>query len=132
MGEVHRQLAVFKERQARKLGAVVAGDGLEHLIRLFYEVRHDLSQSFRDRFGGVVASLDPNTHPRHTLYQCEHARLILAYFAYDCIDLPMTEFCAKSYDFGAFFNAPTENLLVFTAFFSSLCYGGAFRADRHF
>ena len=67
MGEVHLQLAVLQQRKLRELRAVIAGDGLEHLILLLREVRHNLMQGFHDCLGGVVASFDPNAHPRHAL-----------------------------------------------------------------
>ena len=77
MGEVHLQRAVLHQRKPCKLGAVIAGNGLEHLIALFCKVGHDRLQGFVDRFGSMVASLDPNTHSRHALHQGQNAGLAL-------------------------------------------------------
>ena len=117
MGEVHLQLAVLQQRKLRELRAVIAGDGLEHLILLLREVRHDRLQGFVDCLGGMVLSLDPNTHPRHALHQGQNAGLALVLLTDDRVDLPMAKLSAKVHDLGAFFNAPTKVLLVLTGFF---------------
>ena len=105
MGKVHLQLAVLQQRKSCKLRTVVTGNGLEHLIALLCEVGHNLLQCLVDRFGSMVASLDPNTHPRHALDKREDARLVLTDLANDRVDLPVT-------------------------LFSLSCCGGASRADQ--
>ena len=42
-----------------------------------------------------------------------------SFFADDCVDLPVTEFCTRIHDLRAFFDAPAENLLVLT---DSFCF----------
>ena len=51
-------------------------------------------QGFYDCLGGVVLSLDPNTHPRHALHQGQNAGLTLVLLADDRIDLPMAKMSA--------------------------------------
>ena len=65
-------------------------------------------QCFIDRLCGMVLSLDPNAHLRHVLHKRENARFIFVLFADDCVDLTMTEFCAKIYDLRAFFDTITK------------------------
>ena len=42
-----------------------------------------------------------------------------SFFADDCVDLPVTEFCTRIHDLRAFFDTPAENLLVLT---DSFCF----------
>ena len=60
---------------------------------------------------------DPNAHPRHALGQGQDARFALVLLANDRVDLTVTEFGTKFHNFGAFFDAPTENILALAGFF---------------
>lgn len=120
MCEVYLQTSVLKKRKSRELRAVIACDGFEHLIISLRELRHDSLQHFRDCLGGMVLSLNPDAHSCHALDKREDTRLIFILFADDCVNLPVIEFGARIHDLRAFFDAPTENFLVFT---DSFCFG---------
>ena len=104
MDEVHLQLAVFQQRKLRKFRTVVAGNGLEHLIPLLSKVGHDLLQGFHDCLGGMILSLDPNTHPRHALGQGQDTGFAFILLTDDRVDFPVAKLGAKAHDLGAFFD----------------------------
>lgn len=56
--------------------------------------------------------------PRCALGQSDHNGLTFGFLSDHAIQLPMTEFLAKIYDFGAFFNAFAQDPLVFLSFFA--------------